>query len=140
MVDRRKRNKKKETKKELGRKISIGRRKALKLEQMFEIDRLRKQGLDVLEICQITGLGEGTVVRILREIRKIANSAADLGAGRVSSIGAVVSLATSVIERALEGKPLLSDENRKDFIFTVGRILKSELQGVVLPSFTSGSV
>ena len=125
------------TKEAIGRKISAGRRKAIKLEQMFEIDRLQKQGLDVLEICQITGLGEGTVVRVLREIRKIANQAADLGAGRLSSVGAIVSLATSVIERALEGRPLLSAENRKDFTIAVGKILRSELQGVVLPSFLS---
>jgi len=130
-----KHRKKDNTKQAIGRKISAGRRKAIKLEQMFEIDRLQKQGLDVLEICQITGLGEGTVVRVLREIRKIANQAADLGAGRLSSVGAIVSLATSVIERALEGRPLLSSENRKDFTIAVGKILKSELQGVVLPSF-----
>jgi transposase len=124
------------TKEALGRKISAGRRKAINREQMFEIERLQKQGLSVLEICQVTGLGEGTVIKILRAIRRVADSAANLGAGRVSSIGAVVSLASSVIERQLEGKQLLTEENKRDFASTVLKILRAELGQQFAPGVT----
>jgi len=131
-----KHRKKDNTKAALGRKISAGRRKAILREQMFEIERLSKQGLSTLEICQVTGLGEGTVIKILRAIRKVADATAALGAGRLSSIGAVVSLASSVIERQLEGKPLLTDENRKDFVSTVLKIFRSELGQQFAPGVT----
>ncbi len=131
-----KHRKKDKRKSELGRKISTGRRKAILRQQMFDVERLSKQGLSVLEICQVLNLNEGTVIKILRAIRGVANQAANLGAGRVSSIGAVVSLASSVIERQLEGKQLLSAENKADFVSAVLKILRAELGQSFAPGVT----
>jgi len=128
-----KHRKKDRTKQAIGAKISAGRRKAILRQQMFDVERLSKQGLSTLEICQVLNLNETTVIKILRAIRKVANATANLSAGRLSSIGAIVSLATSVAERALEGRPLLTDENRRDFIITVGKVLRSELSGLGAP-------
>jgi len=124
------------TKEAIGRKISAGRRKAILRQQMFDVERLSKQGLTTLEICQVLNLNETTVIKILRAIRKVANATASLGAGRISSVGAVVSLASSIIERQLEGRPLLSDENRKDFVTTVLKIFRSELGKEFAPGVT----
>ncbi len=115
-------------KESLGRKISAGRRASIKRQQMFDIERLRNQGMSVLEICQVMNLNESRVIQILRAIRQVSNQAIRVPDARVQTLAALVSVGTTVAERALTSMPLVSEEDKTRFLGIFARLLRAEAE------------
>jgi len=118
----------KKRKETLGRKISLGRRASIKRQQMFDIERLRDQGMSVLQICQAMNLNESRVIQILRAIRAVSNAALNVPDSRVQALAGLISVGTTVAERALTAMPLVSEEDKTRFLGLFARLLRQEAE------------